>query len=98
MAAKQLSRFAHIYAMTACKGQRNYVGRTVLIYESYVEFRVCYWTSKIICNLLWTPLLPGARCTSDDTGVTRPREPVFLSEIGTVEQGVAVPGNKVRRD
>ena len=43
-------------------------------------------------------MLPGAIFTSDDTGVTRPREPVFLSEIGTVEQGVAVPGNKMRLD
>jgi len=43
-------------------------------------------------------LLPGAIFTSDDTGMTRPREPVFLSEIGTVEHGVAVPGNKGRRD
>jgi len=41
-------------------------------------------------------LLPGAIFTSDDTGVTRPREPLFLSEIGTVEQAVGVRGNKVR--
>lgn len=43
-------------------------------------------------------MLPAAIFMSDDTGVTRPRELVFVSEIGSVEQGVAVAGNKTRRD